>query len=612
MMVGVMRQSGRRVVAAIVFASVVAGGPCHAIFWNNDPAYGVASSGGLADRVDWFQNVYPINNLSNGTFGTATLISPEWALTVRHVVQNGSSTAQIAAPENVFVNVLGTRYYADDIFTPDSSSEIALVHLRGGVSNALDLSGQVNGSGGEAGRVAQIGGFGYAGYFGAGSTTSLGAFRRAYNVGTLIDNNSQIRIVADGEPALAQAGLLEGTVGSGDSGGPMFAWYGSGNVQNAHPDDWRLVGLAATGSGGKSGEIWGGMSHYTRVSNFANWIASTRDSQPSPNASATGPWIQQMGSGLYDSGGDRITVTGSNAAPVVLTSIGPNGDGWTLDAIGDKIRFTAIVDTTLPIDGLELRYGLFDGLLGAGSDESASAMPWRGYFVGNAIEAGPEGVFEVATGGSGAEHGAASLFDLDSSLLPIGSSFASGTYDDSAGAQITPAGRYSISLEIARMETGLELSYSTIQVDTANRPTGGYAHAGVVFDTSPASWTFDKLGMRLQDSAYTGTIIIDEIRVALSDVTPVPGDYNGNGSVDAADYLVWRGTLGQSGSRLMADGYRDGLIDQRDYDVWRMNFGAVHGGVGSSQSGPAVPEPASIVPALVVGLFVIAGRTQEL
>jgi hypothetical protein len=45
---------------------------------------------------------------------------------------------------------------------------------------------------------------------------------------------------------------------------------------------------------------------------------------------------------------------------------------------------------------------------------------------------------------------------------------------------------------------------------------------------------------------------------------PVPGDYNGNGIVDAADYTVWRDSLGQTGTGLAADGDGNGVVDQAD------------------------------------------------
>jgi hypothetical protein len=52
----------------------------------------------------------------------------------------------------------------------------------------------------------------------------------------------------------------------------------------------------------------------------------------------------------------------------------------------------------------------------------------------------------------------------------------------------------------------------------------------------------------------------------------LPGDYNGNDVVDAADYTVWRNTLGST-IDLRADGNGNGVIDQGDYGVWTANFG---------------------------------------
>jgi hypothetical protein len=53
----------------------------------------------------------------------------------------------------------------------------------------------------------------------------------------------------------------------------------------------------------------------------------------------------------------------------------------------------------------------------------------------------------------------------------------------------------------------------------------------------------------------------------------VAGDYNGDGSVNAADYTVWRNTQG-SADDLRADGNGDGVVDQADYDLWKSNVGA--------------------------------------
>jgi hypothetical protein len=80
----------------------------------------------------------------------------------------------------------------------------------------------------------------------------------------------------------------------------------------------------------------------------------------------------------------------------------------------------------------------------------------------------------------------------------------------------------------------------------------------------------------------------------------IPGDYNANGIVDAADYVVWRDTLGQAGAGLAADGNGNGSIDAGDYDFWRAHFGTMSPGIsaasGAGATGAAsvnsvVPEP---------------------
>jgi GH35 family endo-1,4-beta-xylanase len=71
-----------------------------------------------------------------------------------------------------------------------------------------------------------------------------------------------------------------------------------------------------------------------------------------------------------------------------------------------------------------------------------------------------------------------------------------------------------------------------------------------------------------------------------------PGDYNGNGEVDAADYTNWRDTLGST-EDLRADGNGDRVVDDDDYAVWKSRFGTVYAGGGSAA--PAVPEPATLL-----------------
>ena len=70
-------------------------------------------------------------------------------------------------------------------------------------------------------------------------------------------------------------------------------------------------------------------------------------------------------------------------------------------------------------------------------------------------------------------------------------------------------------------------------------------------------------------------------------------DYNQDGIVNAADYTVWRDSLG-SNSDLDADGDGDGIVDDDDYLIWKLTFGSIvepGSGYGSLDTSAFVPEP---------------------
>ena len=81
--------------------------------------------------------------------------------------------------------------------------------------------------------------------------------------------------------------------------------------------------------------------------------------------------------------------------------------------------------------------------------------------------------------------------------------------------------------------------------------------------------------------SYTVTGILSE---------GVAGDYNGNGTVDAGDYTVWRDTRG-SKSDLRADGNGNGFVDSGDYRFWKIRFG----GTADMTRTVTVPEPIATV-----------------
>jgi hypothetical protein len=94
------------------------------------------------------------------------------------------------------------------------------------------------------------------------------------------------------------------------------------------------------------------------------------------------------------------------------------------------------------------------------------------------------------------------------------------------------------------------------------------------------------------DNGWTGTngsgifnrnsaTVFDQDTVdALTGGPRLDGDFNGDGTVDAIDYTVWRDGLNSA-------------YTEADYQIWKDNFGMSLFS-GQAQSGAQVPEPAAI------------------
>jgi hypothetical protein len=111
-----------------------------------------------------------------------------------------------------------------------------------------------------------------------------------------------------------------------------------------------------------------------------------------------------------------------------------------------------------------------------------------------------------------------------------------------------------------------------IQLDTA---TAGTKSGDVSFTTDDG------------DEPTFNFSITGIVSVAAPDL---PGDYNLDGGVDAADYVVWRKFFGETVSQYQEpDGDGDAMVDDGDYDVWSENFGetlpmGLGGGSGSGDA----------------------------
>ncbi len=110
-----------------------------------------------------------------------------------------------------------------------------------------------------------------------------------------------------------------------------------------------------------------------------------------------------------------------------------------------------------------------------------------------------------------------------------------------------------------------------------------YSHFGA------GVWLYDMNVDGVVNAADIATMITQEFRT-------MPGDFNLDGKVDMADYVVWRNSLGTGTQYQQGDANLDGVVDANDYATWRANFGFVRQavGAGSAVGTAAVPEAESV------------------
>jgi phospholipase/lecithinase/hemolysin len=118
--------------------------------------------------------------------------------------------------------------------------------------------------------------------------------------------------------------------------------------------------------------------------------------------------------------------------------------------------------------------------------------------------------------------------------------------------------------------------------DLSQRPTG-YVFGNVVLNPDQYYLWDD-----VHPSAAAHRVIGDAAYALLD---PLPGDFNQDGTVDAADYVVWRDGLGTT-------------YTQDDYELWRANFGKTPA-LSGSVSSDSVPEAGTLV-SLSGILFLVA------
>lgn len=126
-----------------------------------------------------------------------------------------------------------------------------------------------------------------------------------------------------------------------------------------------------------------------------------------------------------------------------------------------------------------------------------------------------------------------------------------------------------------------------------------------LFDFASASIDFDAVDLPTLDAGLAWRLD----RLAVDGVIEVvlAGDMNGDGTVDSADYTIWRDSADSAVQHFTAgDANGDGFVDDSDLALWNANFGAT-----ASAFAAAVPEPAGAAFVLSVLATLVPNRRRR-
>lgn len=133
-----------------------------------------------------------------------------------------------------------------------------------------------------------------------------------------------------------------------------------------------------------------------------------------------------------------------------------------------------------------------------------------------------------------------------------------------------------------------DASANALNVAALDLTPGNHVLSARAYD--PTGFDFTSGWVR-EGSAALEQIVDWQVFITSDDF--LPGDYDGDRQVAAADYSLWRSHFGDRVAPFtLADGNGDGIVDLADYSVWRDHLGQAQPDTASTL---VVPEPATLV-----------------
>lgn len=446
----------------------------------------------------------------------------------------------------------------------------------------------------------------------------------------------------------------------GEAGvGSMFIRNGAdvtqGSITLGH-----LAGSGGTATVEQSGSTWNTAGELVVGRQGGGFVAIQTGADVMGGSATLGSMTGSTGTVIVNAEGSSLTTTSSLV-------VGSAGDGSMLVQVGGDVASAngyiarlAGGEGTASISGAGSTWNL-SGRLSVGGD-SGAGVP------------GGAGTLDVMAGGSVSVASDITLFPMGQVRLAGGTLSAGEVRFQGAGGQFNwtsgtlQLGAYRGSLVNAAGVLEARGLISTVTIDNNyTQQSGGTLRVGIggptpntsydvvnvggtatldgvleiqqvagyvpqpqqtftVLNAAAISGAFDNVanGQRLAVTGGTtnGSFVVnygagsafDPKRIVLS-AFQITGDYNLDGVVNAADYSIWRDTLGST-TDLRANGNNTGasagVIDAADFDAWKANFGKKATGLGAGAlagEALAVPEPgAAYLIAAAVLLPAIFGK----
>jgi autotransporter-associated beta strand protein len=299
-------------------------------------------------------------------------------------------------------------------------------------------------------------------------------------------------------------------------------------------------------------------------------------------------------SGIIQNGNNATNDSNLNGGAFSIAKIGAGT--LTLDGANTYTGMTSVNGGTLLVNGTHI------GSQFNPPDDFPTPTPAGEYTIGDtgagtlggigAIEA-PVSVHEFGTISPGDATGTLTVGELTVN------EFATFAFD------LDPSNPDSTSDDLLAVTGNVHLSGPTVNLAISSTEFGGGAFSttgswllvdgATLTGTPPTTVNFNFVeGL----SGVTPSLDVDTVNgnISLVLTAGVAGDYNQDGVVTAADYVVWRDTF--------VGGNPDG------YNTWRANFGTGSGAGTGAHTSASIPEPGTLT-LLTLGAILLCGTVRQ-